>query len=728
LRGRLLDATTDEVPAIVRAMAPYRRWLDRLLHDAQAKATQDNDPRKQLNASLALLPVDATQVQYLYGRLLDAEPPEVPVIRDALAPHQNDLVDRLWGVVHQPAQGLEPQRLRAACALASYDGPASAPGSARWQRAASRIVDEWLPAVQRNPSHYATLLDQLRPVRAQLLRPLTEVYRSKERPEAERSFATTILADYAADQPDVLANLLMDADEKQFGLLVTKLREHGEKALARLTEEIDKQLPAPLPASDEQREKLAKRQANAAVGLMQMNQSEKVWPLLKRTPPDDPRVRSYLIHRLSPLGADAGALIKRLEEEPDVTIRRALVLSLGEFSEEKLPADVRSALLRRLKESYGTEADPGLHAAVEWLLRHWQQAAWLHQRNQDWARNENERKQRIESIQQLVRKDRDKTPPQWYVNSEGQTMVVIPGPVEFTMGSPPTEEGRQSHESQHQSRIGRTFALAAKSVTVREFRRFLKDNQLEKWFKAGGQVAPLMKKYSPDEEGPIILVDWYRAAAYCNWLSQQEGLPEDQWSYETNARKLSQEKGSVLVGLLASQHALARAVNARSLSLVLEQPPQVTALKKGYLGLRGYRLPTEAEMEYACRAGAVTSRYYGETEELLVEYGWYQKNSKERTRPVGGKKPNDLGLFDMHGNVLNWCQDSYEGVYPVPQGGEALEDKEDRLQIVSTKFHVSRGSSFDNLAVVVRSAFRSWGVPAYRGGDVGFRPARTFTP
>ena len=72
-----------------------------------------------------------------------------------------------------------------------------------------------------------------------------------------------------------------------------------------LTGEIDKKLPADMPSADEKRETLAKRQANAAVALLRMNQPEKVWPLLKHSP--DPRVRSYLIHRLGPLGADADA-------------------------------------------------------------------------------------------------------------------------------------------------------------------------------------------------------------------------------------------------------------------------------------------------------------------------------------------------------------------------------------------------------------------------------------
>ena len=73
--------------------------------------------------------MDASQVDYLYGRLLDAEPHEVPVIRDALAPHKDDLLDKLWAVVEKPEKGKEPQRLRAAAALAKYD-----PESEKWAK------------------------------------------------------------------------------------------------------------------------------------------------------------------------------------------------------------------------------------------------------------------------------------------------------------------------------------------------------------------------------------------------------------------------------------------------------------------------------------------------------------------------------------------------------------------------------------------------------------------
>jgi formylglycine-generating enzyme required for sulfatase activity len=579
-------------------------------------------------------------------------------------------------------------------------------------------------------THTVYLLDwreAFRPVKGSLLAPLREVF-GDPRPEqaAERFLAANLLADYAADNPTMLADLLMDADEKQFALLLAATRGQGENGVARLTAEIDRKLPSDLAASDPQREALAKRQANAAVALVRLNQPAKVWPLLKHSP--DPRMRSYLIHRLSPLEADAGAILQRLDEEPDSTIRRALLLSLGEYGEKGLPTGSWPAVLAKLQALYRSEDDPGLHAAAEWLLRQWKQEAWLKQVNEAWAKDREGRDRRFEKIQELLKKNLDRTSPQWYVNSQGQTMVVVPGPVEFLMGSPSTEAGRQAIESQHRRRIGRTYALAAKAVTVREFRQFLQESKLEAWFEAGGQAAPLMKKFAPEENGPAILMDWYRAAAYCNWLSRQDGIPEDQWCYETDAGKLSQEKASVLVSLLVPQDPLARGAGTRYLYFLLDRRPQVTAMRKGYLSLRGYRLPTEAEWEYACRAGAVTSRSYGETEELLAEYGWYLKNSRERTWPVGVKKPNDLGLFDLHGNVWNWCQESYQSDYAVSKGGKALEDEEDRLQIVSTINRVLRGGSIDSPASYVRCANRSGNVPPSRSALVGFRPARTFTP
>ena len=82
----------------------------------------------------------------------------------------------------------------------------------------------------------------------------------------------------------------------------------------------------------------------------------------------------------------------------------------------------------------------------------------------------------------------------------------------------------------------------------------------------------------------------------------------------------------------------------------------------------GYRLPTEAEWEYACRAGAVTSRYYGHSIDLLDAYARYQANSKDHAWTCGSLLPNDLGLFDMLGNQFEWCQDSSTCSRPSKKG------------------------------------------------------------
>ena len=142
---------------------------------------------------------------------------------------------------------------------------------------------------------------------------------------------------------------------------------------------------------------------------------------------------------------------------------------------------------------------------------------------------------------------------------------------------------------------------------------------------------------------------------------------------------------------------------------------------------RPYRLPTEAEMEYATRAGALTSRYFGETDDLLPKYARYQDNSRDRTWPVGNLKPNDLGLFDVQGNVYAWCQERYKA-YPTVKGEEVTEDREDRRLDISTDSRMLRGSSFGYPPSRVRSAFRNSNAPEYRSSYYGFRPARTLTP
>src|SRR5262249_26576931 len=218
--------------------------------------------------------------------------------------------------VQAPERGREGQRLRAAAALVKFDQAGEG-----WSKSSNLVVND---LVLENQVFLGQWSELFRPVKDSLLPPLGDVFRDRNPDRAaERTLATNLLMDYAADQPQVLADLLMDADEKQFAVVFPGLKKRGDDGVRILTSAMDSKLPADLPSSDERREKLAKRQANAAVALLRLGQAERVWPLLKHSP--DPRVRSYVIHRFGPLGADAGTIIKRLQEEPDVSIRRALI-------------------------------------------------------------------------------------------------------------------------------------------------------------------------------------------------------------------------------------------------------------------------------------------------------------------------------------------------------------------------------------------------------------------
>jgi formylglycine-generating enzyme required for sulfatase activity len=229
--------------------------------------------------------------------------------------------------------------------------------------------------------------------------------------------------------------------------------------------------------------------------------------------------------------------------------------------------------------------------------------------------------------------------------------------------------------------IPRRFAIADREITVEQYQRFVQSHP------QFGVDRHFLNRSSPEGTGPMIAVSWYGAAAYCNWLSEQEGLPKDQWCYLPNS------SGAYNAGMSIPADVLKR---------------------------RGYRLPTEAEWEYACRAGTITSRYYGQTTDLLGKHAWYFGNSRGHAWAVGSLIPNDLGLCDMLGNVHEWVQDGHEH-------SSTLEDNINTSEYLEERFpRLLRGGSFSVLPAVVRSALRYRLAPAYRSHLDGFRPARTY--
>ena len=130
---------------------------------------------------------------------------------------------------------------------------------------------------------------------------------------------------------------------------------------------------------------------------------------------------------------------------------------------------------------------------------------------------------------------------------------------------------------------------------------------------------------------------------------------------------------------------------------------------------REYRLPTEAQWEYACRAGSKTAYSFDDEEGLLPEYGWFRRNSSKRTHTVGLLEPNAWGLYDMHGNVWEWCSDRF-GAYP--KGAVS-----DPTGLARSAVRVLRGGSWFFEAADCRSAYRFRMYPSGSNFFSGFRVA-----
>jgi len=240
-------------------------------------------------------------------------------------------------------------------------------------------------------------------------------------------------------------------------------------------------------------------------------------------------------------------------------------------------------------------------------------------------------------------------------NSIGMELIEIPAG-KFTMGIPVGEKGRQENEAQITVTLIKPFSLGKTEVTQGQWKEVM---GTEPW-----KEQPLVKA---DKDCPATYVSWDDATAFCQNLTE----------IERKAGKLKADEE--------------------------------------------YRLATEAEWECACRAGTTTAYSFGDDEKQLGEYVWFNGNSEnvdeEYAHKVGLKKPNPWGLYDMHGNVFEWCSDRY---------GEALSGGVDPIGPNGGSFRVLRGGSWwGDPAGYCRSANRNGNVPSRRRNYLGFRVARS---
>ncbi len=672
---RLKDAEIAKVPESIADMRDYRRWTDPALRTLLEQS--EHDPDRKLRASLALLASDPAQAGYLSSRLIDATPAELSVLCQFLAVRETTLEPKLWALLE--TNGPDDARvLGPAGALAQFD-----PDSPRWHGVAGKVARAM---VSVNPIHVSEWLLIFRPASDQLRAALKEILQDVSRDESDRKHAMSYLVDYASENPRELVDLLETAGAKEFALVLPAVERWHEQSRSLLEREVDADdaLPAAKVIEIDRR---AERQAKAAVALFRLGGAERVWPLLVHK--SDPRVRGFLIHLLTRLGDDPGttkACLQKIETiaqarssagrltqdestndpnrsslfDPATSTERALILIVGYFKVEHLAKEERAPAIQKLLDIYRDDPDPGVHGAARWALGRWHQSKLLNQ---------------IDSVL-AQRKTNDES--RWFVNSAGQTMVRIHGPLRFRMGAPATDPEYQK-ETQHDRRIPRRFAIATTEVSIGEFETFWNEHSTE-------FEVPTSQFRKGSREQPRGGVSWYMAAAYCNWLSKKELRKP---VYSTN------KKGKYAQGM---------------------------SLTADSFDGGGYRLPTEAEWEYACRAGTDTSRYFGYSKALIPDYAQMSWDQEPTAKPCGSLMPNDFGLFDMLGNLMEWCHDED---YDYEDFKEDMKSDHFFKSLINGQHYVMRGGSIVNHAHNARAPMRTRYEPGDSQFTLGFRVARS---
>jgi formylglycine-generating enzyme required for sulfatase activity len=259
--------------------------------------------------------------------------------------------------------------------------------------------------------------------------------------------------------------------------------------------------------------------------------------------------------------------------------------------------------------------------------------------------------------------------PENFVRMNGATLLI---------GSPETEEGRDKDELQHEVTIG-AFYISKYEVTQREYQEIMGNNPSN--FKGS--------------DLPVEQVNWYDAIEYCNKRSERDGLIP---AYTIN--KIRSDPGNLSgFDTIRWQVTWDRTAN-------------------------GYRLPTEAEWEYACRANTRTAFNTGAN--IITSLANFDGNNpysgpkgiyREKTLPVGTFSPNAFGLYDMHGNVREWCWDWYGTYYP--------EIRVSPSGPTTGSYRVARGGSWYDSAIHLRSSYRDAYAPSYENNYLGFRIVRT---
>jgi hypothetical protein len=640
----------------------------------------DNE-RRILHSKLALVAKDPSLIEDVTEAYFTKEISYLLPIRQILSARGDSLTEPMTKRLKDWKENPEA-RLRAAVALAKFQ---KQPSDLDWDQETTKFVAVLL--VSANPEFQPIYRQGLRPIKAKLIDSLTGLFTDKSLKETQSLSAAISLADFAGDDQLKIADLLIDATPGQYAILYPLIeKDPTAQAVSKLKEVASSQPPDDLGSVP--RIAFGQRRANAAVTMLKLGEKENVLPVFNWT--DDPEALTQFIFRCKPRGIPVGTLLDLLDlvsvdpmRYPKDT-RYALLLSIGEYGRSEIPASRCETLIKKLTDWYANDPSSGLHGAAGWLLRHLgetevaegvDQQMGLYSPDREWF-----------SLAITVQPEEDESNV-----SNGKpakktfyyTFIVFPQG-EYLIGSQEAERKDQTNMMRHKVILTRPVALLDREITFEELIAF------------SPQYAEFIKQNRAVPYDAGYGADWYASVAFCRWLGQEMGLTETDQCYP-------------------DPETLDKKQNPRD--------PEETLFPRNWpldywpldLSKRGFRLPTESEWEIAARSGSRTSYGFGSEVSLLDRFGWFTENSGKKVHPGREKRPSVRGLFDLHGNLLEWTHD-WNGDF-----GDSRQT--DPVGAKTGSLRVYRGGGWDDYAADCESAARYARTPENSFIFLGFRLA-----
>ena len=650
----------ETVPALAEQLCSYPEGVG-LLQAEMQKASVDSLAKLRcqvgLKASAVAFDEQAERqfVESLSNALFTLDPIHFAVVRKTLGSFDQESTAKYWDFTRPRHSAMK--RFRAACLLANLD-----PTNDKWKNPKLRrfVAQHLIDSAPDEAGLWARELSSQGSI--WLAEAITDSFTNGC--AAHRSQAIVV-----GEHTLPTVHAILRSQHEQFAAIAHKDVDRYVRRVREIKDAPQNQahLAAlrPYPAA---------RVAAAAVLLAKLGEWDSVWQALSVEnllgDASDLRIRSYVIRFLVLNDVEPMALMDHFHEESREDVKASILMGLGSFEKGVISKEQKNEFVSALRNAFVDARAAELHSAAAWLLRKWKcRFPTLETQEKNTGRN-------------------------WSINSEGQTHVQFE-PATFRMGLyfDPEIHDTKGNATVHLRHIDRRFSISACEVTWGEFQRFCIDKGIN--FR-----MPTGHAHWKGERIPVAGVSWSLATRYCNWLSQREGIPSDQWCYSEDG----------------------------------------THAKKDFVHLTGYRLPTEAEWEYSCRAGSTTPRFFGEEENWVQYYACMAANSAGYAAPVGSFMPNAFGVFDMYGNVEEWCHDPFTAQYIDAISNIIDSDQMVRVSdsvvsqaladTISTdrpRTRVVRGGHFGHQPVFFRSGRRSHAPPENSSGHRGFRTARTIS-